>query len=181
MGGTGVPGANQIKFMGVRAGSGSLTFTYDFAANPNTITVDTMGDGILQATRTPAPTTTPPPTTSPPVTVPVPVPAHTQSDPWAVVSEYYGDVSSRDYPDAWNLLGPAMQAKQAGYSQWVAGYTGTGGQTVTEISESGDQVNYDLESINPDGTNQWYSGFAIVQGGQLQITRITQLAGNPNA
>jgi hypothetical protein len=169
-----------MTFTRVDAGSGSLKLTYDFAANPNSITVDTMGDGIFQATRAAAPTATPP-TTTPPATVPVPVPVPVQSDPWAVVSEYYGDVSSRDYPDAWNLLGPAMQGRQGGYSQWVAGYTGTGGQDVKEISESGDQVNYDLESVNPDGTSQWYSGFATVQDGRIQSTSITQLAGNPNA
>jgi hypothetical protein len=59
MGGRGVPGANQIMFTGVQAGSGSLEFTYDFAANPNTITVNLMGDGILQATRVTAPTSQP--------------------------------------------------------------------------------------------------------------------------
>jgi hypothetical protein len=62
MGGTGVPGAKQIMFTGVQAGSGSLEFTYDFAANPNTITVTLMGDGVLQATRVTAPTSTATPT-----------------------------------------------------------------------------------------------------------------------
>jgi hypothetical protein len=119
------------------------------------------------------------PTTDP---APVPVPATpAQTDPWAVVSEYYGDVSSRDYADAWNLFAPTMQDDQGSYSQWVAGYADTGAQDVTEISESGDQVNYDLQSDNPDGTTQWYSGVAIVVGGQIQSARLTQVAGNPDA
>jgi hypothetical protein len=38
--------------------------------------------------------------------------APAQTDPWAVVSEYYGDVTSGDYSGAWALLGPGMQASQ---------------------------------------------------------------------
>ncbi len=119
--------------------------------------------------------------TTDPAPVPVPVTTSPQTDPWAVVSEYYGDVSSRDYPDAWNLFAPTMQDDQGSYSQWAAGYANTGDQDVTEISQSGDQVNYDLQSDNPDGTTQWYSGVAIVVGGQIQRASLTQVAGNPDA
>src|SRR3954451_11260197 len=45
-----------------------------------------------------------------------------QADPWAVVSEYCGDVTSRDYWDAWNLLGPSFQANMGSYDSFVAGY-----------------------------------------------------------
>ena len=110
---------------------------------------------------------------------PAVVPA--QSDPWAVVSEYYGDVSSKDYPDAWALWSPSMQIAQGGYNSWVAGYANTGGQTVAEISESGNQVWYYLESVNPDGSIQWYRGSATVGNGQIQSAHLTQLSANPNA
>jgi hypothetical protein len=124
----------------------------------------------------------PTPVTPAPVT-PAPSPAvgPAQSDPWAVVSEYYGDVSSKDYPDAWALWSPSMQVAQGGYNSWVAGYANSGGQSVAEISESGNQVWYYLESVNPDGSIQWYRGSAIVGNGQIQSAHLTQLSGNPNA
>jgi hypothetical protein len=116
-----------------------------------------------------------------PASSPTPAPAATQSDPWAVVSEYYGDVSSQDYPDAWALWSPSMQAAQGGYSQWVAGYANTGSQSVTEISENGNEVSYYLESSNPDGSTQWYRGSAVVSNGQIQSANLIQLFGDPNA
>ena len=51
LGGSGMPTDHQITFNGVQAGSGSLKLTYDFSASPNTLTADTMGDGVVQATR----------------------------------------------------------------------------------------------------------------------------------
>jgi hypothetical protein len=76
-GGSGVPGAHQIMFSGVQAGSGSLELTYNFAVNPNTITVDLMGDGVLQATRVVPPTTPPasPVTTGRQILTPATVPS----------------------------------------------------------------------------------------------------------
>jgi hypothetical protein len=118
---------------------------------------------------------------------PAPVPAQPAppvvTDPWAVVSAYYGDVTSGDYAGAWQLLGPGMQASQGSYSSFVAGYTGTGAQQVSEVSEdtATGTVSYYLESVNPDGTTQWYSATAAVSGGQLQSAAVTQLAGNPQA
>jgi hypothetical protein len=121
----------------------------------------------------------PTPVTPAPVVAPTPAPT-AQSDPWAVVSDYYGDVSSKDYPDAWTLWSPSMQAAQGSYNQWVAGYANTGAQSVTEISETGNQVSYYLTSSNPDGSIQWYRGFATVSNGEIQGADLTQLSGNPN-
>jgi hypothetical protein len=104
-----------------------------------------------------------------------------QTDPWAVVSEYYGDVSSQDYWDAWNLLGPSFQARMGSYDSFVAGYNGTGGQTVSEISEYGDQVTYQLESDNPDGTVQMYQGTATVYDGKMQHADVHRFYGNRTA
>ncbi len=168
-----------------------ITARVQAAANNSTTTVPTSTTSPPPASSTTTPPTTasppvivktPPPVivqTPPPVVLPTPVPAQTQSDPWAVVSEYYGDVSSKDYPDAWALLGPGMQIR--GYSAWVAGYTNTGGRDVTEISESGDQVWYYLESFNPDSSVQWYRASATINNGKMQGADVVQLAGNPNA
>jgi len=112
---------------------------------------------------------------------PAPPPQHVQTDPWAVVSEYCGDVTSGSYWDAWNLLGPEFQAHEGSYDQLVAGYQGTGGQTVYEISETGNQVSYYLESNNPDGTVQSYEGTATVYDGKMQHADVHQITGNHNA
>jgi hypothetical protein len=112
---------------------------------------------------------------------PAPPPQHVQTDPWAVVSEYCGDVTSGSYWDAWNLLGPEFQAHEGSYDQFVAGYQGTGGQTVYEISETGNQVSYYLESNNPDGTVQSYEGTATVYDGKMQHADVHQITGNHNA
>jgi hypothetical protein len=91
----------------------------------------------------------------PPPTNPSDTPQYSIIDPYIVVSEYYSDVSAQDYLDASNLFARVMQATQGSYARFVAGYSRTGSQEVTEISETGDQVNYYLESINPDGTDRW--------------------------
>lgn len=58
----------------------------------------------------------------------MPAPAAAQQDAWALVTEYYGDVTSRDYADAWALLAPGVTGQT--YQQFVAGYQGTGAQDV---------------------------------------------------
>ena len=120
-----------------------------------------------------------------PTTDPAPVPVPVTTSPKLTPGPSYPNTTAMsphwDYPDAWNLFAPTMQDDQGSYSQWAAGYANTGDQDVTEISQSGDQVNYDLQSDNPDGTTQWYSGVAIVVGGQIQRASLTQVAGNPDA
>lgn len=152
-------------------------------------TIEVAPQAAVTKTATPTITPTPTPTTPAPTkvivrhrtkTVYVPA-APVQTDPWAVVSEYYGDVSSGDYASGWNLLGPSFQARQGSYQNWVAGYDGTGAQQVQEVGESGSAVSYYLTSANPDGTVQYYSGTAVVYGGLIQSTSVTQLAGNPQS
>jgi hypothetical protein len=62
-------------------------------------------------------------------TVVVPVTSAPQAlavtDPWAVVSAYYGDVESHNYPEAWAPLGSGMTTWQT-YQQFVAGYACAG-------------------------------------------------------
>jgi hypothetical protein len=150
---------------------------------------------VKEITAVPAPTVTATQTKSIPaptqtVTTSAPAPTRTiiaqplpqkQISPWTVVSEYYSNVTSGDYWDAWNLLSTASQNNQGGYNSFVHGYSGTGTQVTYFVSSSGDTVTYYLESDNPDGTVQWYSGTATVWNGVIQHTNITQLAGNPNA
>jgi hypothetical protein len=105
------------------------------------------------------------------------VPAATGSskvgtDPWTVVSAYYRDVTARDYPAAWRLLGKQM--RNEGYAKFVAGYADTGRQVVKRTSESGDMVSFTLQSDNPDGTVQTYQGTDTVTNGNIVAANITQ-------
>jgi hypothetical protein len=107
------------------------------------------------------------------------VPAVTGSSPsgsitgaWAVVSAFYGDITSRDYAAAWRLLGNGPQGSS--YARFVAGYANTGLQTVTKLSESGDQVSFTLKSENPDGTVQTYRGTDTVTGGKIVAANVVQ-------
>jgi hypothetical protein len=93
-------------------------------------------------------------------------------DPWSVVSAYFRDITLRDYAAAWKLIGPALQ--NSGYSKFAAGYADTGKQTVTKISQSGDQVTFTLQSDNPDGTVQTYQGTDTVANGQIVAAHIVQ-------
>jgi hypothetical protein len=94
------------------------------------------------------------------------------TDPWAVVSAYFGDVTSGDYAGAWALRGFGPPGE--GYSGFAAGYADTGGQTVTENWEQGDQVSFDLESDNPDGSVQYYTGVDTVVNGVIVAANVTQ-------
>ncbi len=102
----------------------------------------------------PAPARTPPPT--PNVT-----------DPWAVVSAYYGDIESGNYPQAWQLLSAGAVTGQT-YQQFVAGFACTGSQQLTEISESGDQVTFQLDATDDcTGAVQHYTGTDTVSDGKI--------------
>lgn len=97
--------------------------------------------------------------------------------PWAVVSAFYGYITAHDYAAAWRLLGPAL--KGGSYASFAAGYAGTGRQTVTKISESGDRVSFTLRSDNPDGTVQAYRGTDTVGGGKIVAATVVQTAPPP--
>jgi hypothetical protein len=109
-----------------------------------------------------------------PAATPQPVVVPNVTDPWAVVSAYYGDVESGDYQQAYALLGGGMTTGQT-YLQFVAGYACTGGQTVSENWESGDQVNFDLAAYDAcSGAEQDYTGTDTVENGQIVAADITQ-------
>lgn len=83
--------------------------------------------------------------------VPVPAPpAQTAGpdDPFAVVQAYFSDLSApQDLASVWVMLSPAMQAQVDGYGQWAASRSNIDLETVTEVSESGDQVTVNLDQV----------------------------------
>lgn len=97
--------------------------------------------------------------------------------PWAVIKAYYHDITVRDYRAAWRLRGPHLRGQ--GYTNWVAGYAGTGRQTVRKLSVSGDQVSFTLRSNNPDGTVQTFWGTDTVAGGKIVAASVVP-TGGPN-
>jgi hypothetical protein len=110
--------------------------------------------------------------TGPIATAPAATPGGKPGGGWAVISAFYSDITKKDYAAAWALLG--YDPDGASYASFVAGYADTGTQTVTEVSESGDQVSFNLTSNNPDGTVQAYSGTDTVQNGRIVAASVVQ-------
>jgi hypothetical protein len=89
------------------------------------------------------------------------------TDPWAVVSAYYGDIESGDYQNAWQLLDSGLATGQT-YQQFVDGFSCTGSQDLSENWESGDEVNFDLAATNDcTGGVQDFTGTDTVVNGQI--------------
>ncbi len=96
------------------------------------------------------------------------------TDPWAVVSAYYGDIESGNYAQAYALIGNGATTGQS-YQQFADGYACTGGETVSENWESADQVNFDLAAVDScTGVTQYYSGTDTVENGTIVGADITQ-------
>jgi hypothetical protein len=118
-----------------------------------------------------APSSAPPSASAPPAT---PQPAPNVTDPWAVVSAYYGDIESGDYAQAWALLNSGMTTGQT-YQQFVSGFACTGAQDLSENWESGDEVNFDLAATNDcTGAVQDFTGTDTVEGGKIVAADVTQ-------
>lgn len=96
------------------------------------------------------------------------------TDPWAVVSAYYGDIDSGDYAGAWALLNSGATTGQT-YQQFVAGFACTGAQTLTEVGESGDQVTFNLDATDScTGQVQHFAGTDTVQNGKIVAAHVIQ-------
>ena len=122
----------------------------------------------------PAPAPATPATTAAPV-APPPAADPNVSQPWAVVSAYYGDIESGDYAGAWALLDSGMTTGQT-YQQFVDGFSCTGGQDLSENWASGDQVNFTLAATdNCTGAVQDFSGTDTVQGGLIVAADVSQV------
>ncbi|HMG65045.1 MAG TPA: hypothetical protein VK599_19030 [Streptosporangiaceae bacterium] len=123
-------------------------------------------------TATPASPSASPQTSAPQTSAPQSDPNVT--DPWAVVSAYYGDVESGAYPQAWALLSSGAVTGQT-YQQFVAGFSCTGGQELAEQGTSGDQVSFTLAATDRcTGGVQHFSGTDTVSGGKIVAAHITQ-------
>jgi hypothetical protein len=112
-----------------------------------------------------------------PASTTAPAPASTVpnvTNPWAVVSAYYGDVESGDYHQAWALLSSGMVTGQT-YQQFVDGYACTGSQLLTELGESGDQVSFNLTATDScNGVVQHFTGTDTVQDGRIVAANVHQ-------
>ena len=95
-------------------------------------------------------------------------PAPAITDPWAVVSAYYGAVESQDYAEAWHLYSPEFQVTQGSYESWVAGYANTGETDLQESGEAGDTVYITVNAVDlATGSVQTYAGTYTVGGGLI--------------
>lgn len=133
-------------------------------SRPATSSPSAPGIGTRQAAPAPSSPAAPQsPATSPNVT-----------DPWAVVSAYYGDIESGNYAQAWSLIGSGATTSQT-YQQFVNGFACTGNQQLTEIGESGDQVTFDLAATNScTGQVQHFAGTDTVQNGTIVAANVNQ-------
>jgi hypothetical protein len=96
------------------------------------------------------------------------------TDPWAVVSAYYGDIESGNYEQAYALIGYGATTGQS-YQEFVAGFACTGSQSVTENWDSGDQVNFDLAATDScTGATRYYTGTDTVQNGVIVGANVVQ-------
>ncbi len=96
------------------------------------------------------------------------------TDPWAVVSAYYGDIESGNYQQAYALIGHGATTGQS-YQEFVAGFACTGSQSVTENWDSGDQVNFDLSAADScTGVTHYYTGTDTVQNGVIVGADVVQ-------
>jgi hypothetical protein len=148
----------------------------------------TVQQAPASAPRTSGPTTAPAHSSNPPpapTTPSSPGPGAPQSNgnqpnvtnPWAVVSAYYGDIESGDYPQAWALINSGATTGQT-YQQFVGGFTCTGQQQLTEVSQSGNQVTFDLAATNScNGQVLNFTGTDTVMGGKIVAANVVQNGG----
>jgi curli biogenesis system outer membrane secretion channel CsgG len=133
----------------------------------------TVTKTVIKHPRRPAATT--------PQTNQAPQPAETApsavpnvTDPWAVVSGYYGDIESGNYQEAWTLLSSGMVTGQT-YQQFVSGFSCTGAQRLTELGESGNTVRFSLAATDIcTGRVQHFTGSDTVANGKIVAADVTR-------
>jgi hypothetical protein len=120
-------------------------------------------------------------TTAAPPAASAPAPAAPQqpadqnvTDPWAVVSAYYGDIESGNYAQAYALIGDGATTGQT-YQQFADGFSCSGSQSLTENWDAGDQVSFDLAAAdNCTGVTQYFTGTDTVQNGIIVAANVVQ-------
>lgn len=121
-----------------------------------------------RAATTPQTTQAPQPAETAPSAVP------NVTDPWAVVSGYYGDIESGNYREAWTLLSSGMVTGQT-YQQFVSGFSCTGAQRLTELGESGNTVSFNLAASDIcTGRVQHFTGSDTVVNGKIVAADVTR-------
>jgi len=144
----------------------TVTHTRSVTAAPTVTTV------------TPRPTmTTVTPKATPPPAQSAPAPTQASgpglSDPVAVVTQFYADITARNYGAAWALGGDNIAGTS--YANWVAGYGTTAAIAVTAADDFGsDQATVSISATQTDGSVRNYSGTYTVQNGVIVSAQITQ-------
>ena len=145
----------------------------DVAIAANSVGV-IVGDALRASEHGPPASTTPHAPTAPAGPTGVPASTPNVTDPWAVVSAYYGDIESGNYPEAWALIGSGATTGQT-YQQFVSGFACTGGQDLTEAGQSGDQVTFDLAATDScTGQVHDFTGTDTVQNGMIVGAHVVQ-------
>jgi hypothetical protein len=163
----------------VTVGLASPSASHSATAAPRSADPTPAVTKTVTATATAAPTTAAPaaPATTAAPIAPAAAPAADPNvtQPWAVVSAYYGDIESGDYAGAWALLDSGLTTGQT-YQQFVDGFACTGSQDLSENWASGDQVNFDLAATDScTGAVQDFSGTDTVQGGLIVAADVSQV------
>jgi hypothetical protein len=168
-------------------GCGTATRTVVTTAPPKVVTV-TPAAAPKTTTVAPAPSSTPPSTTVPatatpaapassaPAGAPTSVPtAAPLTNPSAVVTQFYQDISDGNYGAAWALGGDNL-AGGASYSTWAAGYQDTTASIAVETSSdyNSDTAYAEIDATQLDGSVKTYSGTYTVRGGVIVSANITE-------
>jgi hypothetical protein len=163
----------------VTVGLASPSASHSATAAPRSAAPTPAVTKTVTATATAAPTTASPaaPATTAAPIAPAAAPAADPNvtQPWAVVSAYYGDIESGDYAGAWALLDSGLTTGQT-YQQFVDGFACTGSQDLSENWASGGRVNFDLAATDScTGAVQDFSGTDTVQGGLIVAADVSQV------
>ena len=144
----------------------TVTHTRSVTAAP-TVTTVTPRPTVTTVT----PKATPPPAQSAPAPTQASGPG--LSDPVAVVTQFYADITARTYGAAWALGGDNIAGTS--YANWVAGYGTTAAIAVTAAEDFGsDQATVSISATQTDGSVRNYSGTYTVQNGVIVSAQITQ-------
>lgn len=95
------------------------------------------------------------------------------TNPVAVVTQFYADITNGDYSDAWALGGDNIGGTS--YPEWVNGYATTASIDVTSSGVTGsDTVWADISATQDNGSVNTYSGTYTVMGGVITSADIVQ-------
>jgi hypothetical protein len=100
--------------------------------------------------------------------------ATSDTDPAAVVEQYYDAINQQDYQTAWNLGGDNINSD---YTSFVNGFQDTASVNLTISGVNGDTVYVSLQSQQTDGTTTYYSGTYTVDDGTIQSGSLQQSNG----